>query len=202
MPNPTGTTYLAANTKYAWADGDIYEIPQTDSVEGAAAGASFGGLGVANQPHQLLLDKIQQIREKQLLDEATLADFPSLVTSDVGTTGWLKFSVGSAQPILQWGTFPLVWITHGVISSPVRPVTFSFATPFSTSVWWVNAWWLWTKPANQLGINKVLNYISLQTILPLQLNTNQLTWQPPDTIPTIAGGGQGFSAVSWIALGE
>lgn len=59
MSNPTGTKYLQANSGYVWADGDVYEIPQTDDVEGAASGASFSGLGVENQPHQKLLNKIQ-----------------------------------------------------------------------------------------------------------------------------------------------
>lgn len=59
MANPSGSTYLQANLSYVWANGDVYEIPQTDTTEGAATGASFSGLGVDNQPHQLLLNKIQ-----------------------------------------------------------------------------------------------------------------------------------------------
>ncbi len=66
MANPTGTVYLTAAPGYVWTDGDVYQIPQTDQVEGAATGASFGGLGVDNQPHQLLLNKIELIHNHQL----------------------------------------------------------------------------------------------------------------------------------------
>lgn len=59
MSNPSGSVYLQANNSYAWAYGDVYEIPQTDTTEGAATGASFSGLGVDNQPHQVLLNKAQ-----------------------------------------------------------------------------------------------------------------------------------------------
>lgn len=59
MANPTGSIYLQANGSYTWMDGDIYEIRQTDQVEAAATGASFGGIGVENQPHQILLNKAQ-----------------------------------------------------------------------------------------------------------------------------------------------
>lgn len=59
MSNPSGSIYLQANNSYAWASGDVYEIPQTDTTEGAATGASFSGLGVDNQPHQILLNKAQ-----------------------------------------------------------------------------------------------------------------------------------------------
>lgn len=59
MANPTGTSNLQANQAYVWMNGDVYLIPQTDEVEGAATGASFSGIGVENQPHQVLLNKIQ-----------------------------------------------------------------------------------------------------------------------------------------------
>ena len=45
MANPTGG-HLTENLGYVWADGDVYEIAQTDTAEGAASGASFAGLGV------------------------------------------------------------------------------------------------------------------------------------------------------------
>jgi hypothetical protein len=111
MANPTGTTYLIANLFYSWTDGDVYEIPQTDTVEGAATGASFGGLGVDNQPHQVLLNKVQYTRMKQLADEenmAALQTWEGLFTSTVGQSGWYKVGVqdsnrGQISIIEQWG---------------------------------------------------------------------------------------------------
>ena len=93
MSNPTGTVYLQANAGYVWTDGDVYEIVQTDEVEGAATGAAFSGLGVDNQPHQVLLNKINYVHAHQLTDEANIATLQALtglITSHVGTNGWLK----------------------------------------------------------------------------------------------------------------
>src|SRR5215470_7253132 len=97
MSNPTGTTYLTANPSYTWADGDVYEIQQTDQAEGAASGASFSGIGVENQPHQYLLNKINYLK-KNLVQ----------ATSSVGTTGWYRIAaqdavLGQINIIEQWG---------------------------------------------------------------------------------------------------
>jgi len=40
-----------------WVANEVYLISQADKVEGAATGASFGGLGVDNYPHQLLANR-------------------------------------------------------------------------------------------------------------------------------------------------
>jgi hypothetical protein len=69
MANPTGTQNLTENPAYVYTDGDVYQIPQTDTVEGAATGASFSGLGADNQPHQVLLNKTKVLRVNQLADE-------------------------------------------------------------------------------------------------------------------------------------
>src|SRR5262249_14975625 len=96
MANPTGSTYLQANSGYTWTDGDVYQIPQTDQQEGAGTGASFSGLGVDNQPHQVLLNKIQKTHVNQLADEANitiLQTFKALFTSGVAPTA-MWFQVG------------------------------------------------------------------------------------------------------------
>jgi hypothetical protein len=118
MSNPTGSTNLAANLGYVWTDGDVYEILQTDTVEGAAAGASFSGLGVDNYPHQVLLNKIQYTHNKQLTDEGNIAyllSFIAQLTSNLvassgsgGNSGWAQVEVtdssrGTIPWIVQWG---------------------------------------------------------------------------------------------------
>jgi hypothetical protein len=95
--NPTGTIYLQANPSYVWADGDVYQIPQTDTIEGAASGASFGGQGVVNQPHQVLLNKIGYLKKASVQG-----------SSDVGISGWYQFAdndtnAGLIRPTIQWG---------------------------------------------------------------------------------------------------
>jgi hypothetical protein len=154
MPNPTGSTYLAANAGYVWSDGDVYLIPQTDLVEAAAPGASFGGLGVANQPHQLLLNKIQLLRAKQLIDETNIAQILFLASSGVGKNGWLKFgtadvNAGQVQLILQWGTIDLAAL-FGEEYPPTQPeelplptqFSFNFTIAFPNAVWMLHPYLL------------------------------------------------------------
>jgi hypothetical protein len=43
---------------------EIYAIQQTDPVEGAAALASFSGLGVSNQPHQQLANRSAFLKQR------------------------------------------------------------------------------------------------------------------------------------------
>ena len=44
---------------------EVYEIQATDAVEGAATGASFGGLGLSNQPHQQLANRTAFLKQRQ-----------------------------------------------------------------------------------------------------------------------------------------
>ena len=102
---------MTENTGYVWTDGDIYEIVQTDQQEGAAIGASFGGLGVDNQPHQLLLNKVKLTHTKQLVDEgniAALQAFEALFSGSMAQNGFLNVGVNDATRGLinytaQWG---------------------------------------------------------------------------------------------------
>lgn len=137
MANPTGTTYLQANLSYTWSDGDIYQIPQTDTVEGAATGASFNGIGVENQPHQVILNKVQLTHTKQLVDETNIAiiqAFDALFVSSMGTSGYIKLgttdvNLGLIQPIYMWGQ---VYLPTDLGSNPyTQPITVTFAWPLA-----------------------------------------------------------------------
>jgi hypothetical protein len=113
MANPTGTTYLTANPSYVWTEGDVYKIVQTDQQEGAAIGASFSGLGVDNQPHQVLLNKVDLVHSNQLTDEAHIAAlqaFAAGFTGLMGQNGYVTLEIndlskGPIQYILQWGYY-------------------------------------------------------------------------------------------------
>jgi hypothetical protein len=138
VTNPTGTVYLQADPNYVWADGDVYEIPQTDTIEGAANGASFGGLGVINQPHQKLLNKINYLKRQSVQ-----------ATSDVGPSGWYRFSdndanLGFLTPIVQWGSIvqsgPLRDTGPGPGGGPGSSqlnaiLTVTFPIAFTAAVW-------------------------------------------------------------------
>jgi hypothetical protein len=214
MANPTGTTYLQANLSYTWADGDVYEIVQTDEVEGASTGASFGGLGVDNQPHQLLLDKIQYLHTKQLADEANIAAllaFGSGIISDVGPLavpagvgGWLQLSandsvLGKIELIMQWGTVAL--LPYGVPNAPQIPVplTFDFPIAFPNAVWFLVPYW-------QLNLaNLQQDYdTSPYALAPLQKQGNGLITIINNTNQqsVIAYGSRlGATGIGWVALG-
>jgi hypothetical protein len=140
VSNPTGTVYLSANSSYTWTDGDVYQIPQTDEVEGAATGASFLGLGVENQPHQVLLNKIQYTHAKQLVDETNISilqTFAGLFTSSMGVNGWIKLgaqdvSLGQIQPILMWGAISLLGLPSGITDQTgLNNTLFTFNWPLA-----------------------------------------------------------------------
>ncbi len=92
---------------------EIYEIQQTDSVEGAAPGASFSGIGVANQPHQQLANRTAFLKGRQdvnIGNIATLLAFMGEFTSLLAANGYLKIPVtdinlGERIAIIQWGSF-------------------------------------------------------------------------------------------------
>jgi hypothetical protein len=44
---------------------EVYSMQQTDPVEGAAAGASFSGIGISNQPHQQLANRTAFLKQRQ-----------------------------------------------------------------------------------------------------------------------------------------
>jgi hypothetical protein len=218
MANPTGTVYLQANNSYVWTDGDVYEIPQTDQVEGAATGASFTGLGVDNQPHQALLNKVQLLHKNQLVDEANIAALQSeIFSSAVGVNGWLEISsddvnLGEIHPILQWGTISLLpYGGHPSQSNPVGelnvPPLFALTFPIS----FPNAIWVLlgypqtnnTNGAAQIGV-------SFMPVIPFQLRNNQFAWlcqtssQGQPYFPVIAyspSGALGLTGIGWIAFG-
>jgi len=188
MPNPTGTTYLQANQNYVWQDGDVYQIPWTDTVEGAAAGASFGGLGVANQPHQLLLNKINLLLGKQLINEGNIAALQGLIqliTSTINMKlvgqvtakeGWLKVgskdvNLGQLQIIWQWGTIDLTPYT----GQPVpNPLPFNFPIAFPNAIWEIVPYW----QTNQLATKDILTLgndpVTLEIQSPLQKQGNNM----------------------------
>src|SRR5262249_21569292 len=112
MANPNGGN-LIADAGYVWTDGDVYEISQLDTCEGAATGASFSGLGIHNKPHLILLNKIQYTHGKQIADEANitaLLAFMAEFACSMGPVGWKKTPMqdsvrGAIVVIEQWGVF-------------------------------------------------------------------------------------------------
>jgi hypothetical protein len=94
---------------------EIYEIQQTDPVEGAGTGASFSGIGVSNEPHQQLANRTAFLYGRQNTNIANIGALQSFVAGFAGslkTAGYLKIpltdvSRGPAIAIIQWGYYAL-----------------------------------------------------------------------------------------------
>jgi hypothetical protein len=227
MGNPTGTTYLQANTSYTWADGDVYQIEQTDQQEGAATGASFLGLGVDNQPHQFLLNKIQYTHAKQLVDEqniAILQAFAALFTSSMGVNGWIKFgatdvNLGLIQPIVMWGRISLLGLPSGATDlTGLNNTLFTFNWPlaggFPHACLHLFPYFqsnCTTGRDDDLAIFGPLPVV-LEAISPLSASgpntiaSDRALGSGPELYPSLniaqtETDGTGFTAIGWIAIG-
>lgn len=112
---------------------EVYEIAQTDPVEGAAAGASFGGLGIANEPHQQLANRTAFLKQRQDTDIANigaLQAFQALFKGLMGGNGYaaipfLDSSRGLITAYLQWGAYSI-----GVDLASDTAYTLSWPVPF------------------------------------------------------------------------
>jgi hypothetical protein len=206
MANPTGSVYLQANNSYVWTDGDIYEIPQTDEIEGAASNASFSGLGVDNQPHQVLLNKIQYLHSHQVTDEANIAALQSqaaLITSNVGANGWLKLgtndtNLGTIQIIIQWGSISLIPY-GGPAGQPLPiPLSFNFPIAFPNAVWLLLPYYQGNNTA------PLVSSLGIAAISPLQKQGNQIISSMTATTAQnliSRGSTAGLTGIGWVALG-
>lgn len=68
-----------------FAANEIYEIQQTDRVEGAAVGASFGGAGISNQPHQQLANRTAFLKQRQDTNIANIGVLLGFMAEFTGT---------------------------------------------------------------------------------------------------------------------
>jgi hypothetical protein len=95
---------------------EVYEIQQSDLAEGAALGASFGGIGIDNQPHQQLANRTAYLKAAQDIDQANIGVLQNFIGMFTGrayrgfTTGgsWIKIpfqdaNLGQITLIFQWG---------------------------------------------------------------------------------------------------
>ncbi len=66
---------------------EVYEIQATDNVEGAASGASFGGIGLSNQPHQQLANRTAFLKQRQDVNISNIAALLAFMSGFTGTMG-------------------------------------------------------------------------------------------------------------------
>ncbi len=112
---------------------EVYEIAQTDPVEGAAAGASFGGIGVSNEPHQQLANRTAFLKQRQDTNIASigaLQAFQALFKGLIGGNGYaaipfLDVSRGLITAYVQWGAYSI-----GVDLASDTAYTLAWPVPF------------------------------------------------------------------------
>jgi len=125
---------------------EIYEIESTDPVEGAAAGASYGGIGVSNQPHQQLANRTAFLKGRQDTNIGNIASLQSQVAALnsfmgefsglLAENGYAWIGLGAQKMLVQWGMFaPTIGITGDTVYTVAWPTAFptvciaAFATP-------------------------------------------------------------------------
>lgn len=95
-------TTLIDNTSGEWVSNEVYEIQQTDRVEGAAAGASFGGIGISNQPHQQLANRTAFLYQRQSTNIANITALQGELSRLGARNTWANWSVFASPGSYGW----------------------------------------------------------------------------------------------------
>jgi hypothetical protein len=180
---------------------EIYEIQQTDPVEGAGTGASFSGIGVSNEPHQQLANRTAFLYGRQNTNIANIGALQSFVagfTGSLKTAGYLKIpltdvSRGSAIAIIQWGYYALsqqaiLNDTQFTVSWPIPFPNAILLPPLATNVYY--------QTHGRNTVASVISYGVFGAIFVLDVPGN-LPGDP--TTPPYAG--ELSNGFSWLAIG-
>jgi hypothetical protein len=141
---------------------EIYEIQQTDAVEGAAVGATFSGIGIANQPHQQLANRTSFLKQRQdtnIANISVLQAFEAGFTGSLQGSGYLKIPLsdiqrGSVAAIIQWGYYSLTQVriaqdSRFTVSWPIRFPSAILIPPLATNYYFKTG-----------GMNTVVSVVS------------------------------------------
>ncbi|HXZ87093.1 MAG TPA: hypothetical protein VEF07_00890 [Candidatus Binataceae bacterium] len=177
---------------------EIYEIGQTDPVEGAGTGASFGGIGISNQPHQQLANRTAFLKQRQdtnIANIGLLQAFTAGFTGALQTNGYLRIPIadsqrGSVVAIIQWGFYPLGQVripndTQYAVSWPIRFPTAILIPPLAANYYFRTG-----------GMNTVVSVVSY--------NQNGATFVldvPGDMLGVNGATAEVTNGFSWLAIG-
>jgi hypothetical protein len=122
----------------AFTADEVYEIQATDAVEGAAAGASFAGIGLDNQPHQQLANRTAFLKGRQDVNINNISAVQSFIAKFAGSlqpSGYLKIpltdlSRGAVTAVIEWGYYAL----GGMDISRDTQYTVSWPLPFPNAI--------------------------------------------------------------------
>lgn len=171
----------------SFASNEVYQIAASDNVEGDATGASFGGIGIDNQPHQQLANRTSFLkgrRDTNIGNISSLLAFMGKFVGSIQPNGYLKVPIvdvarGSIVAIVQWGVFNA--------ATGSGSVTIVWPIPFPAAALWASATILYAGAPNEsLGVEV---YVASQAGL---TPTNGLFTLNGNFTPT------GFT---WIAIG-
>lgn len=128
---------------------EIYQIDQTDRVEGAGTGASFGGIGISNEPHQQLANRTALLKQRQDANIASIATLQATIAklaSSLQSNGYLKIPLtdvnrGPVVAIIQWGYLALAQQnftvdTQFVVSWPIPFPNAILLPPLATNTFY------------------------------------------------------------------
>jgi hypothetical protein len=173
---------------------EIYELQQTDSVEGAGSGASFGGIGVSNQPHQQLANRTALLKQRQDVNIASigvLQAFMAGFTGSLQVNGYIQIPVadvarGQITAIIQWGYYALPQVSNAVdteypVTWPLRFPNAMLTPPLATNVYY--------KTGGQNTAASAVSWNTVGGIFVLDVSLNPL------------GGSERSNGFSWLAIG-
>jgi len=127
---------------------EVYEIQQADAVEGAASGASFGGIGISNQPHQQLANRTALLKQRQDVNITSIGVLHTFMAGFIGSlqsNGYIQIPItdvsrGPITTIIQWGYYPLPQVsipqdTQYPVTWPIRFPNAILTPPLSANVY-------------------------------------------------------------------
>ena len=190
---------------------EVYEIAQTDPVEGAGVGASFGGIGVSNEPHQQLANRTAYLKNQQATNTANIGILQAFVAgfkSTLGPNGYIQLPLvdsvrGAVTAIIQWGVISMLGQSPAALKNAIYSQKFPVAFPnacFRVMPWWeVNSTSVDPQGAFQNGMMVV------ESLTPFSL-----TWANIFSdydggasiyIASTATDGKGLTGIGWLAVG-
>jgi hypothetical protein len=176
---------------------EIYEIQQTDPVEGAATGASFGGIGISNQPHQQLANRTALVKQRQDVNIASIGVLQTFMAGFIGSlqaNGYIQIPIndvsrGPIVTIIQWGYYPLSEAgipedTEYPVTWPVRFPNSILTPPLATNVYYQTG-----------GRNTVASAVSWNTVGGI------FVLDVPGLAAGTFTGNERSNGFSWLAIG-
>jgi hypothetical protein len=187
---------------------EIYEIQATDPVEGAAIGASFGGIGISNEQAQQLADRTSLLNTHRVTDEGNIAVLQAFVAQFVGTmgpNGYIEIPVadtgkGQIQYVVEWGFFSLEGASAASIQN--TPYAVSFPLPFPHACEWATSTWATNDFTGPGAFKNGMMSLEIGALAPSGM-TVFTDYDNAATIQMAGAGGSpaGLMGFYWVALG-